>query len=81
MRGDILESDDSFDAALGKMLVAEVDDKTERLVHQLHVGEKLHAPDVHVLILTGLRLYEIPKCFWTFVAAAITSSVKAAACV
>ena len=40
------------------MLITEVDDESQRLVHQLHIGQQLHPPQVHVLLLAGLRFDE-----------------------
>ena len=40
------------------MLITEVDDESQRLVHQLHIGQQLHPPQVHALLLAGLRFDE-----------------------
>ena len=48
--------DDTLDASFRKVIVPEVDDESQRFVHQLHIGQQLHPPQVHVLLLAGLRL-------------------------
>ena len=52
---------DPLDAAFGKMFIAEIDHQAKWLIHELQVSEKLHTPDVHVLVFTGLCLCGFQK--------------------
>ena len=52
---------DPLDAAFGKMFIAEIDHQAKWLIHELQVSEKLHTPDVHVLVFIGLCLCGFQK--------------------